>query len=148
EEQGPGVQIDAGVESGVGGGLIVAHGGLRKGGGWRRWGLPPSSHVRAFMSIQTPHLTAEQATPGTADERPRPRQAPVRPLPRPTPEAGRPGLLPVPGLRRGGYVLDRRPHPLAAVPAPRQPPRRLRPAGGRDAGPGHPARVRGGPLLL
>ena len=55
QEQGPGVQVHAGVESVVGGGLEVAHGeGLRfgvvrRGGGWAP---PPSSHARAFMSIQ------------------------------------------------------------------------------------------------
>src|SRR5262249_54158435 len=41
EEQAPGVQVDAGVESGVGGGLEVAHEGLRLG--WcegRRLGAP------------------------------------------------------------------------------------------------------------
>src|SRR5262249_57214678 len=58
EEEGPGVQIDAGVESGGGGRRKGAHGeGLRlacKGGGWV---LPPSSPVRAFMSIQSLHLT-------------------------------------------------------------------------------------------
>ena len=54
EEEGPGVQIDAGVESGIGGRLEEAHGrppvgGDARGGGWVP---PPSSQARAFMSIQ------------------------------------------------------------------------------------------------
>src|SRR5262245_47097834 len=59
EEEGPGVQVDAGVESGAGGRLEGTHekaSGERCGGGG--WGPPPSSHTRAFMSIQTLHLTA------------------------------------------------------------------------------------------
>jgi hypothetical protein len=84
----------------------------------------------------------------SADDRPRPRQAPVRPVPPPALEARRPRLLPVPGLHRCRYFVDRRPHPLAAVPTPRPPPRRLGPAGGRGAGLGHPPRVGGRPLLL
>jgi hypothetical protein len=58
EEQGPGVEIDAGVESGRGRGLEAAHEGLRfgvaKGGGWVP---PPSSQMRTFMSIQALRLT-------------------------------------------------------------------------------------------
>src|SRR5262249_56500945 len=59
EEQGPGVEIDAGIESGAGGGLEVAHEGLRLGGmrGGGGWGPPPSSQARAFMSIQRLKLT-------------------------------------------------------------------------------------------
>src|SRR5262249_36091306 len=53
-EEGPGVPIDAGIESGGGGRLKGRHGeGLRgeKGGGGG-WVPTPSSHTRAFMSIQ------------------------------------------------------------------------------------------------
>src|SRR5262249_11800051 len=59
EEPGPGVPVDAGVESGVGGRLEGTHGeGLQereaRGGGW----VPsPSLQMRAFMSIQSLHLT-------------------------------------------------------------------------------------------
>ena len=87
QEQGPGVQIDAGVESGVGGGLEAAHGeGLRfgvvrRGGGWVP---PPSSQARAFMSIQPLQRTG-QATEGSpsvlASSRvSRPLNSGVRPL--------------------------------------------------------------------
>jgi hypothetical protein len=53
EEEGPGVEIDAGVESDGGGRLEEAHGrppikGYAKGGGESP---PPSSQARAFMSI-------------------------------------------------------------------------------------------------
>src|SRR5262249_29356509 len=56
EEEGPGVEIDAGIESGVGGRLEGTHekaSGLTCGGGG--WVPSPSSHMRAFMSIQALH---------------------------------------------------------------------------------------------
>jgi hypothetical protein len=54
EEEGPGVQVDAGVESGVRRGLEAAQEGLRFGGATGGgWVPPPSSQARAFMSIQS-----------------------------------------------------------------------------------------------
>ena len=54
EEEGPGVQVDAGVESDVGGRLEGAHGRPPVGGGAKGGdgSPPPSSQARAFMSIQ------------------------------------------------------------------------------------------------
>jgi len=54
EEQGSGVEIDASVESDIGGRLEAAHEGLRFGGGAKGGDgtPPPSSQARAFMSIQ------------------------------------------------------------------------------------------------
>jgi hypothetical protein len=53
EDQRSGVEIDAGIESGVGGRQEETPEGLRFGGATGGgWVPPPSSQTRAFMSIQ------------------------------------------------------------------------------------------------
>jgi len=52
-------------------------------------------------------------------------------------------------LHGGHHQLERRPHPVAALPRPGSARgRRLRPARGRGAGAGRPQRVRGGRDVL
>jgi hypothetical protein len=68
EEEGPGVQIDSGVESDVGGRLEETHGkasgkGDAKGGGKSPL---PSSQARAFMSIQALQPAAGHANDPSA----------------------------------------------------------------------------------
>src|SRR5262249_55945654 len=73
EEEGPGVEIDAGIESGVGGRLEGTHekaSGLTCGGGG--WVPSPSSHMRAFMSIQSLRQTGHANDGPTKLERNQP----------------------------------------------------------------------------
>ena len=73
EEEGPGVQVHAGVESDVGGRLEAAHerppvGGGAKGGDKTP---PPSSQARAFMSIHPLQPTGAACRPRAAYNLPR-----------------------------------------------------------------------------
>jgi hypothetical protein len=62
EEQGPGVAIDAGVESGAGGGLIVAHEGLQvRGCDGRRLGA--SSLIAGESLHEYPGVAADRGRP-------------------------------------------------------------------------------------